>query len=135
MKARSYRSIIFLGLTLLIAPLVVQAQSAPVVRSGLTRFSVSMLLIVVVGGVLYNLWLTTKAYGGIVGQGLRRVGVGIVIFSIEALDRVAVNMGADGIVGSLVSWRFQSITHDTLFLLGLFFIILGFKRLISVSKT
>ncbi len=99
-----------------------------------TQFVWSALMLAAVVGVLYNLWRTTRAFGGIIGQGLRMIGLGIVFLSVEALDRVAQSFTDTGIISGLVSYNLNTTVHNSIFVLGLFFVALGFIRLSSAVK-
>jgi hypothetical protein len=134
METKSSNYAIALIAFLLIAPLVVWAQSWMGAQGGVVRMSASLLLIAVVIGVIYNLWKTTMAYGGLIGQGIRWVGVGIMFFSVIALDRVAQNFSQMGIVSGLVPPRYETVAQDTVLLLGLFFAAMGFVKLSSAVK-
>ncbi|MCL5435812.1 MAG: hypothetical protein M1275_01915 [Patescibacteria group bacterium] len=94
----------------------------------------SLLLLVTVIGVVYNLWKTTRAYGGLIGQGLRRFGFGIIFLVVEALDRIAQNFGSPDLLGTFVPRYYLSNSHDILLLLGLLFLALGFSKLSSAVK-
>lgn len=88
------------------------------------------MVIIIVGGVIYSLWQTTKAYGGLIGSGLRWVGLGIAFFALEALDRVLGNLSfVDSFAGANAV-----LAHDFLLLLGLLFSALGFSKLTKISK-
>lgn len=84
---RTVRKNIFLAFILLFAPFVVFAQGGGGPSLNITSLTSALLLVAVVLGVLFNLWKTTRKYGGIIGKGLRLMGTGIVFLSIEALDR------------------------------------------------
>ena len=101
---------------------------------GITQFTSGFLLVVVVIGVIVNLWKTTRKYGGIVGNGLRLVGTGMVFLSVEALDRAAQSLGNAGVIASIMSEKYQPIVHDLLLVIALFFVALGFIKFHSVTK-
>ena len=83
---------------------------------------------VVIIGVFYNLWSSTKAYGGIIGKALRWIGVGILFFSLAAIERALVNFSI--IEPTLTT----GIIQDCMSLIGLVFLGLGFSKLASVAK-
>ncbi|MBI4054178.1 MAG: hypothetical protein HY397_02510 [Candidatus Doudnabacteria bacterium] len=122
-------------LVFLSAPAFAQARSTTETRFEVTQFVGGLLLVAVLIGVFFNLWKTTKVYGGIIGQGLRRIGIGIVFLAIEAIDRVAENFSGYGIVAGLVGRDYNIFTHDFILLLGLFFISMGFVKFSSVLKS
>lgn len=88
------------------------------------------LIIIIVIGMIYSLWRTTKAYGGLVGKGLRWIGLGMVFFSLEALDRVL------GDLSYVKSFGFGNaeFVHNVILLLGLLFSGIGFSKLTSIGK-
>lgn len=93
-----------------------------------------LLALGVVIGVLYNLWNVTRTFGGIIGQGLRRIGVGIIFLTLESLDRIAERFGGVGIVGAFAPYDFLPIIHDALLLVALFFLALGFAKFSKATK-
>lgn len=107
------------------------SETGSVLSSDITS---GLLLIAVVVGAGYNLIKTTRVYGGIIGKGLQRIGFGIVFFTIEALDRIAVNFGSSSIVGQLSGFLPESAIHDLLLLLGLFFVTIGFIKMSQALK-
>ena len=118
----------------LLAPVTAFAQSTDATRVGITQFTSGFLLVVVVIGVIVNLWKTTRKYGGIVGNGLRLVGTGMVFLSVEALDRAAQSLGNAGVIASIITEKYQPIVHDLLLVIALFFVALGFIKFHSVTK-
>ena len=90
-------------------------------------------MLIVILGVIYSLWQTTRAYGGLIGTALKWIGIGIVFFSIEAFDRVFGAIGNFSVVSSLGFFE-PSLIHNTLLLLGLFFSGIGFSKLTRIAK-
>jgi len=125
---------ILVSITLLLLPLVAGAQDDGFAQVGVTQFSLSMLLIAVVIGVVFNLWKITQSFGGIIGSGMRRVGVGIIFLSIEALDRAVQAFGVIGVVNSWVPTILQPVAHDLLIVKALFFVTIGFTKFYSATK-
>lgn len=79
-------------------------------------------------GVFYNLMISTKAYGGIVGKAIRLIGIGIIFFSLSAIEHALVSF-------SIVQPTLQSaILQDVMSLIGLVFLGLGFSKLASGTK-
>jgi len=94
-----------------------------------------LLTIAVVIGVFYNLWNATRSFGGIIGQGIRRIGIGIVFLTLEAIDRIAQNFGASGAIATLFPLEYRSVMHDSLLLVALFFLSLGFAKFSKALKS
>lgn len=85
-------------------------------------------IVAVIIGVFYNLMISTQAYGGIVGKSIRLIGIGILFFSLSAIERALVNF-------SIIHSTFQTgLIQDILSLLGLVFLGLGFSKLASGTK-
>lgn len=88
------------------------------------------LVIIIIIGVVYSLWRTTKTYGGLVGAALKWIGLGMVFFSLEALDRALGNLSFVNYISSVYSVS----VHDAILLLGLIFSGIGFSKLTKVAK-
>lgn len=91
---------------------------------------VRVFIVIIVLGVIYSLWRTTKAYGGLIGSGLKWIGLGIVFFSLESLDRV---LGGLSFLGSLNPGNPEAV-HNIVLILGLFFTGIGFSQLVKITK-
>lgn len=100
----------------------------------ITDFISALLLIIVVVGVLVNLWRTTRKYGGVIGKALRLIGTGIVFLSVEALDRAVQSLAGQGIIAGITSEPITQVTHDLILVLALFFVTLGFTKFYSATK-
>lgn len=90
-------------------------------------------ILVFVGGILYNLWGTISAFGGLIGNALKIVGVGVFLFSFEAIDKVLEHFHLDYIEKTL-SPSGEEIFHDVLKLVGLFFLAWGLMKLSKIAK-
>lgn len=88
------------------------------------------LVVVIIIGVIYSLWRTTKTYGGLVGAALKWIGLGMVFFSLEALDRALGNLG----FVTLISSNYSDIIHNFLLLFGLLCSGIGFSKLTKIAK-
>ncbi len=85
-------------------------------------------IVAVLIGVFYNLMISTKAYGGIIGKAIRLIGVGIIFFSLSAIEHSLVTF-------SVIKPSLQSATlQDVMSLVGLVFLGLGFSKLASGTK-
>ena len=91
---------------------------------------VQILAVIIILGMLYSLWQTTRAYGGLIGAGLRWIGLGMVVFSLEALDRVLGNLSY---ISSFSSGN-PELAHNIVLLLALIFSGIGFSYLTKVTK-
>ncbi|MDP3741407.1 MAG: hypothetical protein Q8R08_03740 [bacterium] len=87
-------------------------------------------VIIIIIGVVYSLWKTTKSYGGLIGSGLKWIGLGIVFFSLESLDRV---LGDLSFINPISPANTESV-HNIVLVFGLLFSGIGFSRLIKITK-
>lgn len=87
-------------------------------------------VVIIIIGVTYNLWQTTKAFGGLVGKGLKWIGFGMVFFALEALDRALGNLS----FVSSYAGESAALVHHTLLLFGLLLAGIGFSKLKQVAK-
>lgn len=136
MKGKKSFTICFLlAVAYLALPATARAALSDRDNTIIAQTAASLLLIATVIGVLFNLWKTTRAYGGIIGQGLRRFGFGIIFLSVEAMDRIAQNFGSRDLLENFVPRYYIENVHDVLLLLALFFLALGFSKLSSAVKS
>lgn len=91
---------------------------------------VQIFVVVIVIGIAHSLWRTTRVYGGLIGGALKWIGLGIVLFALEALDRVLGNLS---FVASLAGQN-APLVHDAILLVGLTFSAIGFSRLTKIAK-
>lgn len=93
-------------------------------------FLVRVFVIVIILGVVYSLWRTAKVYGGLIGSGLKWIGLGIVFFSLESLDRV---LGDLSFLNS-ISPESPEVVHNVVLIFGLLFSGIGFSQLLKITK-
>ena len=93
-----------------------------------TNFIIQGLILAIVIGVYYNLYASTKVYGGLIGGAIRRLGVGMLFITVVVLERVFINFGVIEVTVSFV------LVQDILTLIGLVFLGLGFSKLASANK-
>lgn len=91
---------------------------------------VQVLVVIIVFGIVYSLWQTTKSYGGLIGAALKWIGLGMVFFSLEALDRVLANLSFINSFG----FSDPAAVHNIILLLGLLFSGVGFSKLTKIAK-
>jgi hypothetical protein len=85
-------------------------------------------IVVILIGVFYNLMVTTKLYGGIVGPAVRLIGVATMFVAVASIEKVLLNFG---ILRYTLS---ASIFQDFLILISLVLLGIAFSKLASVSK-
>lgn len=91
---------------------------------------IQIFVFIIIIGVIYSLWRTARAYGGLVGTGLKWIGLGMIFFSLEALDRVLGNLS---FVASL-GFANPELVHNFILLFGLLFAGIGFSKLTKIAK-
>ncbi|MBI4050159.1 MAG: hypothetical protein HY398_01790 [Candidatus Doudnabacteria bacterium] len=96
----------------------------------LGQLLVQIFVVVIFFGILYSLKKTTQVYGGLIGAALNWIGMGIVFFSIEALDRVLGNLSFI----SSIAGGYAPMVHNLVLLLGLVFSTVGFSKLTKIAK-
>ena len=93
-----------------------------------------LLILVVVGGIIYNLWTTMSSFGGMIGNALRFIGAGILLFSFEAIDKALEHFELD-YIDKILGAHGEEIFHDVLKLIGLFFLAWGLSNLTKIVKS
>jgi hypothetical protein len=93
-----------------------------------TSLIIQALIGVIIVGVFYNLWVSTRMYGGIIGTAIRLLGVGMLFVTIATFERVLVNFN---IIQSSIN---LAIAQDIFNVIGLVFLGLGFSKLASGTK-
>lgn len=91
---------------------------------------VQIFVVIIVIGIVYSLWKATKTYGGLIGAALKWIGLGMVFFSLEALDRVLANLS---FIDSL-HFSDPGVIHNLLLLAGLLCAGIGFSKLTRIAK-
>jgi hypothetical protein len=92
------------------------------------------LVVVVVIATIYYLWGAVRTFGGMIGRALDWMGAGIIIFAVEAMDKILASFG----ISLLQVFRFtsaqQAVVHDVIKLLALFFIAVGLAKFVQSSR-
>lgn len=79
-------------------------------------------------GVFYNVWASTKAYGGLIGKAIRFLGIGMLFITIAVIEKILINFSVVDATPNL------NLVQDVLTLIGLFFLASGFSKLASIAK-
>ena len=101
--------------------------------SGVVLF-IELLSLVVVGGIIYNLWVTISGFGGLIGAALRFVGIGIFLLALNTLDGVIeglTEVGSETLFGDGI---LHAVIHDGLVLVGFVILAMGLSKLSKVVK-
>ncbi|HTL39504.1 MAG TPA: hypothetical protein VL306_01705 [Methylomirabilota bacterium] len=85
-------------------------------------------LAAIIVGIFYTLWSSTKVYGGVIGQAIRLLGIGMLFITIAVIERILVNLNIVVITPDV------ALAQDILNLIGLVFLGFGFSKLGSVTK-
>lgn len=86
-------------------------------------------MVAILIGVFYNLWASTRLFGGAIGRSLRLLGVGLVFITLAVIEKALVNFGAIAFSANL------SLIVDVLNLIGLVLLALGFSKLAHSAKS
>lgn len=87
------------------------------------------LMVAILIGVFYNLWASTRLFGGAIGRSLRFLGIGLVFITVVVIEKALINFGTITFSANL------SLVTDVLNLVGLFFLAFGFARLAKSAKS
>jgi hypothetical protein len=83
---------------------------------------------VIVVGMFYSLWNSTKLYGGIIGKAIRLFGLGMLFITLSILEHLL-------IVFMVIQNNPQlAIVQDIMSLVGLVFLAFGFSTLAAAVK-
>lgn len=89
---------------------------------------IQSLLVVVMIGVFYNIMVSSRVYGGIIGKAIRLFGVGILFLSLSAIEHALINF-------SILEPSLNTlIMQNGMTLISLVFLGLGFSKLVSATK-
>lgn len=65
------------------------------------EWAVEVLILALVGGIIYSIVRAIQLYGGLIGDSLKIVGLGIFFLALESINRVLERFGIDYIQDSL----------------------------------
>ena len=83
----------------------------------------------IVIGVFHNIWVSARTYGGLIGKGIRYLGIGLLFIVAASIEDLLMSIGA---IENTVK---LSLTQDILTALGLIFLAWGFSVLSSVRNS
>lgn len=94
------------------------------------KLLIEAFVIIIIIGVVYSLWQTTRLYGGLIGVALKWISLGMIFFSLEALDRVL------GPLSFIKSFALESAdtVHNIILMMGLVLCGIGLSRLMRIAK-
>lgn len=91
-------------------------------------FLVQGLVVVIIIGGFYSLYASTRTYGGLIGQAIRLLGIGMLFVVVAVIEKLLLNFAI------LQPGTFLSLIQDGFNLFGIFFLGWGFSRLASAAK-
>ena len=80
-------------------------------------------------GIFYNIWETTKVYGGLIGAAIRLLGIGMLFITVAVIERVLLNANI------IFSSSNLALAQDAFNVIGLVFLGIGFSKLGKATKT
>ncbi|OGE73715.1 MAG: hypothetical protein A3C49_00690 [Candidatus Doudnabacteria bacterium RIFCSPHIGHO2_02_FULL_42_25] len=89
---------------------------------------IQSLIAIIIIGVFYNLMMSTKLYGGIIGKAVRLIGVATMLVAVASIENVLLKFKI--VEHSLTASVFQ----DLLILVSLVLLGIAFSKLGSVNK-
>lgn len=90
--------------------------------------------LVIVGGIIYNIWVTVSGFGGLIGKALKFVATGLIFLSINTLDEVIEHLsgvGSETIFGTGLA---HEIFHQITPLTGFIVLAAGLSMLSKIVK-
>jgi len=89
---------------------------------------IQALILVILIGMMYSLWMTTRAYGGLIGNAIRYIGIGMIMVAVVVLEKMLINFNV------VTNSPNLQLAQDLMTLLSLIFLSMGFKRLANIAK-
>jgi hypothetical protein len=86
------------------------------------------LIAVIIIGMFYTLWTTTRAYGGMIGNSIRLLGFGILFITVAVIEKMLLNFNVIELSANL------ELAQDVLNLVGLSLLAWGFSKLASAAR-
>lgn len=83
---------------------------------------------VIIVGMFYNIWSSTKVYGGIIGKAIRLFGLGMLFITISIIENLLVTFLI------IQNSPELALIQEIMNLAGLVFLGLGFWKLSSANK-
>jgi hypothetical protein len=87
------------------------------------------LIVVIILGMFYNLWNSTRIYGGLIGKAIRLLGLGTVFITLSIIEHLLVTFTV------VENTTTIAIAQEIMNLFGIAFLGLGFSKLVSATKS
>jgi hypothetical protein len=85
-------------------------------------------VLIVALGVYYNLWTSTKLYGGLIGKAIRFIGIGMLFFTVAVIERILLNF-------QIVQDSVQvGMIQDIMNVVGLALLFYGYLKLAAATR-
>jgi len=97
----------------------------------IAEWAVEVLVLALVGGIIYSIIRAIQVYGGLIGNSLKIVGVGIFFLAIESINRVLERFGLDYLQNTLGTHG-KELLFAILKAIALFILAIGFQTLTTV---
>lgn len=94
-----------------------------------TNFIIQCLVAVIIAGTFYNLWTSTKVYGGLIGKAVRLFGFGTLFVTLSIIETLLVTFMVIDNTPRL------AIAQQIMNLLGIACLGMGFSTLVSATKS
>ncbi|MEK7658860.1 MAG: hypothetical protein AAB352_03300 [Patescibacteria group bacterium] len=117
---------IFISLTVALPVAAEEMQT-----SGGFSVIINIITLIVVGGIMYNLWVNMSGFGGAIGKSLKIMSAGILILAIDTIHSSIQEIPGVGIDFLFGRGLYHDYFHCIITLVG--FLVLGFG-LASLSK-
>jgi|GEM_PF-6383774 len=131
MKRNIFLPLIALSLLLIAGPVLAAEEES---QAGIVTF-INLVTLVVVGGIIYNIFAGVGGFGGVVGKALKTIGFGILILSINVIDEVIESLAGFGSETILGEGLVHDVFHEALPLLGFIVLAFGLSKLTKFIKT
>jgi hypothetical protein len=95
------------------------------------EWAVEVLILALVGGIIYSIIRAIQLYGGLIGNSLKILGLGIFFLALESINRVLERFGLDYIRDSLGAGG-KELLFALLKAAALLILAIGFQSLTTV---
>ena len=97
------------------------------------EWAMQIVIVALAGGILYSIFRAIQVYGGLIGNSLKLIGVGIFFLALETLNRVLERFLID-YVEEAFGPSGQEVFFAALKAIGFLLLAIGFQRLTSVFQ-
>lgn len=94
-----------------------------------------LITLIIIGGTLFNLWLSSTGFGGQIGAAIKTISGGIVFLSLEVLDEVIETLTGFGSENIFGEGLLHNVAHSLVVLLGFVLLSIGMAQIAKLVKT